>query len=501
MSSIRRQSIVSSVVIYLGFALGALNIYFFTKEGYFTESEYGLTTLFVSVAISIQAYASLAMPTYIFKFHPYYEHNLPGKQNDMPAIALVVGIAGFLVIMAAGWIFKDLVTRKYSENAPDFVKYYFWVFPLGFGLTMFTILESWGWSIHKPILTSFLKEIVWRFVITVLIALFIWGVISDFGLFIKLYGLTYLIVAIILFAYLYGTGRLPLTLKISKVTRRYFKKILSLCLFVYGSQVVFVTSTVFDTLVIASVLPGGIEKTGVFTLAQFLTSVIQVPQRAVIASSVSHLSRAWREKNLEKIRRIYKRSSINMLLFSLCIFFLIVLNYREAVITFGLKEIFLSGFSAFVFLGLTRIVELGCGVSAQVIGTSTHWRFELTSGVILLVIMLPLTYFLAKKYDIMGPPIANLISFGIYNAIRITFLWRKFRLQPFSISSIYAILTAVLCFVVCYYLFRNMHGYAGLFLRSIVYLVLFGGLTVFFRLSPDVEPVWNTALKRLGLRK
>lgn len=501
MSSIRRQSIISSIVIYIGFALGALNIYFFTKEGFFTEDQYGLTNVFGEVAKTILAFSCLAMPTYIFKFHPYYEHNLPPGKNDMPAVALLMGIAGFVLVLIAGWIFKDLVARKYTENAPDFVKYYFWVYPMGFGLTMFSILEAWGWSIHKPVLTSFLREVMWRLLITLLIVLFVWGVISDFGVFIRLYGLTYLVLAIMLFCYFYFTGRINLTLRISKVTRRYFGKIISLCIFVYGGTIIQTTAAVFDTMLIASVLTDGLSKAGIFTFSQYLTSIILVPQRAVIASSVGHLAKAWREKNLEKIRKIYQRSSINMLLAALSILCLIMLNFDDAVITLGLKGTFLTGFYVFVFIGLARVIEMGCGVSTHVITTSTHWRFEITSGIVLLVCMLPLSYILVKRYDIVGPAIANLVSYSIFNAVRILFLWRKFRLQPFTTGSLYAVLLAVGCYIVCYYLFRGMSGFPALFTRSITFMVLFGGAALFFRISPDIEPVWHSMLKRLGLKR
>lgn len=499
--SIRRQSIVSSIVIYIGFALGALNTYLFTKEGLFTEDEYGLTTIFVSMAVTIQAFACLAMPTYVFKFHPYYEHHLSKDKNDMPAIALLTGIAGFLLVLLFGWLFQALVAKKYIENSPDFVKYYFWVFPMGFGLTMFTILEAWGWSLHKPVLTSFLKEVLWRLLVTVLIVLFVWGAITDFGVFIKLYGLTYLVIAIVLFCYFYFTGRLTLTLKISKVTRRYFSKIVSLCIFIYSGLIVQTTAAVFDTMLIASVLTDGLSKTGIFAFSQFLTSVIQVPQRAIVASSVGHLAKAWREKNLSKIQRIYQRSSINMLIFALCILSLIILNFNDAIITFGLKGTLLSGFYVFVFLGLARVVEMGCGLSTHVITTSTHWRFEVTSGIVLLTTMLPLSYVLAKRYDIIGPAIANLISYAIFNAVRILFLWRKFRLQPFTRHSVYAVALAVGCFFPCYFLFQHWSGLAALFIRSFVFLTLFGGATIFFKLSPDIEPVWDSILKRLHVRK
>jgi O-antigen/teichoic acid export membrane protein len=39
---------------------------------------------------------------------------------------------------------------------------------------------------------------------------------------------------------------------------------------------------------------------GLFTFAQYLTSLIQAPQRSIVAASVAHLSQAWKDKDLAK---------------------------------------------------------------------------------------------------------------------------------------------------------------------------------------------------------
>src|SRR5271169_5097273 len=109
MSNIRRQSIISSLVIYTGFAIGFLNTYFFTKQGLFTEAEYGLTTLLIAISAMMMAFASLAMPSYIFKFYHYYNDNLPLRKNDMITWSLLVSTVGFLFVMIAGIVFKHLV--------------------------------------------------------------------------------------------------------------------------------------------------------------------------------------------------------------------------------------------------------------------------------------------------------------------------------------------------------------------------------------------------------
>jgi O-antigen/teichoic acid export membrane protein len=499
MGTIRRQTIISSLVIYIGFAIGLINIYFFTKEGLFTAADYGLISIFMPIATLMMAFASMAMPSFIFKFYPYYNDNLPPRKSDMLTWALLVSGIGFLLVMIAGFLFKDLVIRKYSENAPQLVAYYYWIFPMGFGLTIYTILEAYTWQLHKPVLANFSREVLWRVLISALILLFIFKIIGSFDLFIKLYAFTYPAIAIFLFIYLLVSKKIHFTFTVSRVTRKFFRKILSLCLFVYSGVLIFTISQVFDSIVIASVLPDGIDKAGIFGIAQIMTSVIQAPQRSIIAVSIPHLSKAWKDKNMALLQKIYQRSSINLLLFSCGIFILIALNYREAVHTFGLKDAYLQGFSAFLLLGLTRIIDLGTGVNAQIIGTSTAWRFELISGAVLLTFMLPLTYILAKQLDILGPALANLISVTVYNIVRIAFLWKKYRLFPFTIQSIYTILVAAGCYAICHFAFLQIHGFWGLVIRSSAFLLLYGGTTIYFRLSPDVVPVITSIKKRLGI--
>jgi O-antigen/teichoic acid export membrane protein len=500
MSSIRRQSIISSLVIYAGFAVGLLNTYFFTRQGTFSEAEYGLTTIFIAIATMMSAFATLAMPSYIFKFYPYYNDNLPARKNDMITWALVVSLIGFLLVMIAGWSLMHLVIKKFGTNAPQLVSYYYWIFPMGLGLTIYTVLEAYAWSLHKSVLTNFFREVQWRLITTVLIVLFLTNVISDYDLFIKLFAFTYPGIAISLFAYLYIKGHIHFTFSVSKVSRRFFKKIITLCMFVYGGTLIFTISQVFDTIVIASLLEEGSAKAGIFGLATIITSIIQAPQRGIIAASIPHLSKAWKDKNMDLLQKVYQRSSINLLIFACAIFLLIWMNFRDGIVTFGIKPSYLDAGWIFFILGCTKIIDMGTGVNAQIIATSTYWKFELVSGVILLLVMLPLTYILTKQYGLIGPAIGTLVSITIYNIIRIIFLWKKFSLFPFTFSSLFTILLAAACYAVCYFAFNNLNGIPGMLLRSLTFIALFGIGAVYLKLSPDIQPVWQTIRKKMGMK-
>jgi hypothetical protein len=114
--------------------------------------------------------------------------------------------------------------------------------------------------------------------------------------------------------------------------------------------------------------------------------------------------------------------------------------------------------------------------------------------------MLPLTYILTKEYGLIGPAVANLISISIYNIIRIVFLWKKFRLFPFTIQSIYTILLAGAVYTICYFLFRDVTGFMGLVVRSAAFILLFGIGVVYMKLSPDILPVIQSIRNRLRKR-
>jgi O-antigen/teichoic acid export membrane protein len=489
-------------MVYIGFALGFLNTYLFTKEGGFSQEEYGLVGIFVAISSLMFAVANLGMPSYIGKFFPYYKSNLQQQHNDMLTWALSVAVIGFLLVLAGGIYFKDLIIIKFGKNSPLLVKYYYWIFPLGFGLTVFGILEAFAWQLRRAVITNYLREIQFRLFTTILILLSFAALINSFDVFIKIYSLTYIATALILLLYLLSKNEINFTFKVSIVTRKYFKKILSLISFVFGGTLIYGISLIFDSLVIASVLPGGLADVAVFSLGQYMASIIQAPQRGIIASSIGPLSQAWKDKDMGKISKIYKQSSINQLIFAAGMFALIWLNFTDGILTFNLQKGYLDAKWVFFFVGMYRILDMGTGVNAQIIATSTLWRFEFYTGTILLALTLPLTYFFTKSsLGILGPPIATLIAFFVYNSIRYWLLLKRYRLQPFTIKTAYTILLATVVYLICWLLFSHKQGFGSMILRSTTFITLYVYGIVALNLSSDIKPVWQTLLKKTGIKK
>ena len=190
MGNIRKQSLYSSAVIITGFVVGAINMWFFTSNNYFTAEEFGLTRAFFDIAQNFMAFASLGLPAVMYKFFPYYQDNLEKKDNDLLAIAMIGGTIGFILLMVAGILFEPLVIRKFQHRSALLVEYYYWIFPFTYFYLFYFLLESYSWLHRKTVLPNFLKEAGVRLLTTLISLLKIAGII-DFDTFIKLFSFTY----------------------------------------------------------------------------------------------------------------------------------------------------------------------------------------------------------------------------------------------------------------------------------------------------------------------
>ncbi len=494
MSEIRKKSLKATAWIYAGFLVGAVNTWFFAHKAWFSPDQYGLTTVLRDVGQLFFALSVFGGTTFLFKFFPYYEDNLEKKQNDLLGIALLVGIGGFILTAGGAYIFKPLIVQKFSANSPMLVEYFYWTLPIAFSMLLYQLLEAYSYGFHKGVLTNMLRETVLRLYTFILIILKVLNLIN-FQTFIGLFAFQYAFIVVILGWHLHQSGQLWITFRISKVTRKFKKKIIAIMAFTFIVIIVTALRQTIDGLVLAAKKDLG--NAGIFGFSVYITSILIAPFRSMSAVTIPLLSRAWKEKKMAEISRIYKRSSINLLCFALLAFFCIWLNFEQAIVFFNISHDYLQGKWVFFLLGIVTIIEMGTGVNGQIIGTSIYWRLELWTSLLLTALIIPLSYFLTVRYGITGPAFANLVSFSIYNFVRYWFLYKKFGLQPFSIKTAEVLLISILVYLPLYFLFDQWQGLAGLIIRTSLYVLLFG-LAVYLRdITPDLKPVVGTVMKRL----
>lgn len=495
MGSIRKQTIISSVLVYIGFFIGAVNTYLYVKEGHFTAEQFALTRIFFDIAQNFYVFASLGVIPIVLKFYPYYKGHLPDKENDLLTWSLLVSCVGFILVLIGGYLIEPLIVKKFIQRSQLIVEYYHYIFPFAMGMLFFSVLEGYCWALHKTIVPNFLKETGLRLITLIFILLYYFNYIS-YHTFIQLFALLFILMSIVLAGYLFYLKKLHFTLRISKVTKKLLPKMLAMQGLIFGGMIIQALGQTMDSIFIASLK--GLGFAGVYTLALYAANFIQVPQRSMQSISTGVLSQAWKEKNYSEINRIYQRSSINMLLMSLFIFSCILLNVQDLFLLLKINDDYSAAINLIVVLGLVRVIDAGTGVNGTIIATSNFWKFDFFSGVLMLAIRLPLTYIFIKQYGSIGAAYSELIGYSIYNFIRFEFLRRKFNMQPFTQKTIITILMVAVLFALLYFSFQILNGWFFMVLKTLLFAVGFIACTFWLKLTPDAVQLINNIKKRFS---
>jgi O-antigen/teichoic acid export membrane protein len=483
MGIIQKQSIQSTIIILFGFAIGAINLIIIAPK-VLTAEELGLTRIITDAGLTLATMCTLGSIPIINKFFPFYQSYLPRAKNDLPFVTFCICLIGFAVMCLAGYAAKDIIVRKFSERSPLFVEYSYLVYPFGFLILIFIWLESFTWSLRKGVISNSLKETVTRVIFSILLVLLFTRVITLHQFLIG-FSTTYLLPVIVLFFILRKTGKFNLVASVSSVTRRLKGKMVTFGLFIFGAQFLNLLSRTVDTFILSAKSTRGLGDAAVFTIATYVVAFMEVPQRSITSISVPVLAEAWKNKDMKNISNIYNKSVSNLLVIGLFMFCVIWLNIHNLASFLG-KDY--TGIEAIVlFMGIGKLIDLGTGANSQIISTSSFWRADFTTNVIYTLLALPLNYVLIANYGLMGAAYSSLISITFYNAMRFGFLWVKFGLQPYSFRNLTAIIIAIICTTIVYYIPSTSSVVLDTLIRTLAFLTLFCPSIYYFKGSEEIN--------------
>lgn len=502
MGVVRRQSVVSTIFIFAGFLIGAVNIFFFYgNEKYFSHDEFGLTRLLPDVALIFSASCTLGGAIALVKFFPFYNSYLTKQKNDLPLIGLIACIIGCIVFFVVLPYSKDFFIRKFSAKSALFTQYFNLLYPYVVGMAFFTYFEACHWAIRQSVLPNVLRELIFRLLSLVLILLMAFKVIS-FDQFIFLYALIYPFMALVMFINLVNNKFFVFT-GISSVTKRLGKKVIQFTAFIFMGSLLHIAATVIGIIVLASQGQNGLGDVAVFTIATYLVTLMDIPLRSMTGIASAIIAQAWKDKDLKRIDDLYTKTALTLLIAGLFILGLVLLNADNIALFLGKK--YAGIYFIILVLGISKLIDLGSGLNAQILLSSKYWKIDFYTQLVLVGLMLALNYYLIKRFSIMGSAYATLISFLIYNSLRFYYIKRLFKLQPFTMKNLYALFLGAACFVPVWYLPFVGNIYIDSVLKTILFATVFVWAFYRFKISADinraVDVYLDKALRFTGIKK
>lgn len=493
MGIVFRQSIKTSIVTFLGALLGAVVLYLSIKI--LPQKEFGFARSLLSQAVVGSQFILMGMHTMLF----VYIHKYPVGHKGRPVVITISFITPILLTLLLGFIYviaKPLIVPLY--NVEDILlvdKYFLWLPLYVFLWGTLTLLEQFLNTQMKVASGNFYREIVLRILNILLIISFGLGYIN-FDYFIALSVLVHIVPVSVLWLMARKTEGFSLSSNWQALSKKDYKSIFNYAFF----QLLFSMSIVLldniDILMIPVLDIAGMSSVGIYYIALYVTSIYQIPYRALSIAASPVLNKEFQNGNMDMVRDLFSRSSVNIWIVTFGMALLIIANLDNAF-TF-LPSKYASAYPVVLILILGRTINMLTGLNNEVISYSKYYKFNFYITAILILLIVSLNFLLIPKYGINGAAWGTTIAIGVHNITKLVFLWIKFRLSPFTKKSFLIIIATIIAATPALLPFI-FHPIIDTIIKSFLIISIYLGMIYWLKPSADFSEYVTTTLKNKKL--
>ncbi|CAN5292972.1 flippase [soil metagenome] len=494
MKEIQRQTLYNSITAYLGILLGYLNIGILFPFILTTE-QIGLYSVIAAVGNIASNFVKFGTPYIIVRYFPFFKNdaNNRARFNGFQLFLVAVGAAFFVL---AYTLLQPYIVERYQVESPLFATYNHLVVPFTIFMLLFELFYSFCRANYFTVAAGFARDLLFRIAIFALIICYHFDVIS-FEQFIWIYSFVYALPTIFLTAYLIIKNELPVSFRFGSLPQ--IKEMLIYGGFVSLGSLSTVLINDLDKIMITDMV--GLGSAGVYAIAAFFGSVIVTPARSLNMIAGPVIAQFMKDGEMDKIARVYSKSSITLLASGLLLFIGLYINLHNIFAI--LPPEFAAGYYVIVFIGLSKIFEMATGTNGEIIMNSKYFRYDLVFNIILVTLAICSNLIFIPLYGISGAALAMAISILLYDSLKGLFVYWKFRIQPFTIQTLYCLIIGVIVLAVNYVIPRWGFWPVDLLIRSTIAVVIYVPLLLFFKISPDINDLVAKMLaearKRVGM--
>ncbi len=491
LGEIGRQTIKGSGYSYFGVLLGFVTTAILFPR-LLTLGQIGVTTLIMTYAQFLSIMGNLGFGAAITRLFPYFK-NYENGHNGIVFLATLVLFGGFAVsAVIYHFLYPYIVSQDVSNEL--FFRYSWIVFPLGFFILAFNLFDTYARALGNAVTGAFIKEILQRFLLLGSVVFFGYTSLIEFDEFILLYAGAFSASGVFLVIYLIIKNQFVLTPRLNYLRKGIRRVMFNVSLYAILQGFGNILVQRIDTVMISFYLT--LEETGVYGTTFFFGLLILMPSRALSRISSNVLAQALKDKNYERVRSIYRKSSVNQYWIGVLVFIGLWGNIDNVFII--LTDKFRIGKYVIFFIGLSNLVNTIIGANVQIIQLSKYYRYLAYLLIVFVVLIVATNFAFIPFFGITGAAIASFISVLIYSLIRLIIVYRKFGMHPFEWAHVRISIVALVSYSVALIVPEISMFIVDIFVRSAVILVVYLALSILFNTSEDLNKIISQLKSKLN---
>lgn len=468
MGIVIRQSAKNLLVIYIGLVIGYVNTLWLYPL-VLSAAQIGFVRIIISVSFLLASFASLGAINIPAKFFPFF-NDIDKKHNGFLFFLFILAFVGFILFTIVFLSFKSLVYSIYEENSKLITEYFYYFIPFTFITLYLMILQAYVVIQQKPVFPSLIREVIIRLFTVAGLLLFFFNLVSFNG-FVNVLLVSYLAALIILIIYVKRINLLFIKPDLSVFRSQHLKSI-----FVYG---IFILLGNTSGLVIANIdnlmlsAYKGLSVTGIYTIAFFIATVIEIPKRSISQSIISLVSEANKNHNIKELGDLYKKSSINQLIIGALIFIGIWCNIENIFHLMPKTDIYIQGKWVVFYIGISKLFDMATGINGEILGTSEYYKLDLVFLFILGILAVITNIIFIPLLGATGAALASAISVFLFNIIRYLFIMKVMKIQPFTFNTLKVLAICTFVLLANHFVPFVGNNILDIAVRSLIILMLF----------------------------
>ncbi len=483
MGIVASQSFKNIISTYLGFFIGAINtLFLYTK--FLSADYYGMVGYMLSLAYVIMPIMAFGMHNTLVKFYSTFKTRI--SLHSFLTLMLVLPICVIIPLILITHLSYDAIVG-FLSNKNEIIKGYLWhTLIIAIALAYFEVFFAWAKVQMRTVFGNFMKEVFHRVGAMTLLFLLHFEVINleqFMGGLVVVYVLRMLVMNVYAFSV-----KLPVII---------FKRVPNLRNILKYSFLIIIAGSIATILLdVDKVMLGhyiDIKQIAYYNVAIFIATVIAVPQRSMHQILLPLSAKYLNEKDFDALEDLYKKSSLNLFIVGGFIFLLIVLNINQ--LYYIIPEDFSGGLLVVFMISIAKLYDNALGSNNAILFNSDYYRVVLVLGVFLVILMILLNIVFIPVLGINGAGIATFLAIFTYNSIKLFFVYKKFRMFPFTSATLRIALLLLSSVLVFYFWEFPFHPIINIGLKSLLVTVIYVFVVYRFNFSEDITLLIKKYLK------
>ncbi|MCF6349632.1 MAG: oligosaccharide flippase family protein [Flavobacteriaceae bacterium] len=487
MGIVYKQSLKNTIFLLLGFFIGGINT-LFLYTNFLEDAYYGLITFLLSTAAILLPLVVFGMQNTVVKFYSNYKTKK--DKDEFLIISLLFPLIVIVPLAIIAILFYEHISNYISRENPLIKNYTYLIFLIALFMGYFELFYAWSKVKMQSVFGNFIKEVFQRFCTTfLLIAVYFNWLTNETFIYaiVIVYGLRMLIMLV--YALSIYTPKLRFKLP------QNFKEI-----FKYSFYIILSTSAggillEIDKFMIPQI-EVGLEKVAFYAVGVYIATVVGIPARAMLQIATPITAKELNINNLNKVEKLYKSSSLNLLITGGLLFLLINLNVVDLYKIIDKPE-YATAIHIVLMISIAKLVELLLGTNAAILTNSKYYKVYFYFSLTMALSVYFLNDWLITLYGGNGAALATLIVVVIYGAVKLIYVNYKLKMHPITKKTF--IILGIIAFIYVLFSFWkvDLHPIFNIIFKTLFISLIYINLVYKFKLSV----VMNNKLDKLLNRK